>query len=433
MHSPLFQRVLVMIFVQSSNAWEGRMRWGVCGLLWALSMPLYAASAEVTARFRPDPGNPTFNQFENTTPNRGSCAEYAAYCKANGLSSLIMPLSFRTETPILARHGERQGPMVKVPANWRTLDVVHEATGEARQLKVRMAAFGASYLTPIPIVDIIGEGGTWLEINRKLWGGRVAQDARAPCLSTSVWHQTNGSGGFFFWRTPVGAEAACPLQSAFDIPPGFRFAEAGRNQLTFGYQIEAPDPLSMSSGIYTGKIAYTAGPNMDIDMGDVLLPTDTLFEINFTLTVEHTLKVEIPPGGNRIQLEPQGGWQAWLNQGRKPARLFRDQTFNLSASSRFKMQLECGTGQIGDTCAVQNAAGDQVPLDVLVSLPNGLTNTDGGAVNRLPLRVSGAGTELFQPSFYVDRRPGTLHFEVQREVWKTCSSARAIPGRARCR
>lgn len=402
-----------MVFVNSLNAWGRRVRWGVCGLLLAHAMPLYAGSVEVTALFRPDPGNPMVNRFENTTPNRGSCAASAAYCKSLGISSLIMPLYFKTEVPILAGHSERQGPMVKLPANWRTLDVVHQTTGETRPLKVRMAALGATYRTPVPLVDIVGPGTSWYEMNRTLWGGSAAKDARAPCLSTTVNHQTSATGGFFFWQTPV--EAACPLQSAYDIPAGFQFNEAGLGILTFGYQIETPDPLGMPSGIYTGKIAYTAGPNMDIDMGDVLLPNDPLLEINFTLTVEHTLKVEIPPGGNRIQLEPQGGWQAWLNQGRKPTRLFRDQTFNLSASSRFKMQLECGTGQIDDTCVMQNAAGDQVPLEVLVSLPNGLTNTDGGAVNRLPLKVSGAGTELFQPSFYVNRRPGTLHFEVQRE------------------
>ncbi|WP_332847422.1 hypothetical protein [Pseudomonas lactucae] len=395
--------------------WSGRARWYVYGLLWVFSLPSYGASVEVTARFRPDAANPMLNRFENTTPNRGTCAENPAYCNSLGLQSLLAPLSFRTQVPIRAGHSEREGPMVKVPANWRSLNVAHEQTGESRELKVRIAAFGASYRTPIGIVEIVGGGTSWEDINKKLWGGRLARYARAPCLSTSVWHATYGNGGYFFWQTPVGAEAACPLQSAFDIPAGFMFGDGGLNRFNFGYQIETPDPLSMSSGIYTGKIAYTVGPNMDFDMGDLLLPTDSLLEINFTLTVEHTLKVEIPPGGNRIQLEPQGGWQAWLNQGRKPARLFRDQTFNLSASSRFKMQLECGTGQIGDTCAVKNAAGDQVPLDVLVSLPAGMTNTDGAAVNRLPLRVSGTGSELFQPSFYVDRRPGILHFEVQRE------------------
>jgi hypothetical protein len=31
------------------------------------------------------------------------------------------------------------------------------------------------------------------------------------------------------------------------------------------------------------------------------------------------------------------------------------------------------------------------------------------------LLLSGAGTELFQPGFYVNRRPGTLHFEVKKD------------------
>jgi hypothetical protein len=51
--------------------------------------------------------------------------------------------------------------------------------------------------------------------------------------------------------------------------------------------------------------------------------------------------VAIPPDGHKVVLEPAGGWQSWLEQGRKPVRLFRDQTFHISASSRFKMQIGC--------------------------------------------------------------------------------------------
>jgi hypothetical protein len=150
-------------------------------------------------------------------------------------------------------------------------------------------------------------------------------------------------------------------------------------------------------------------------MGDVMLPDDGLLTLDFRLSVEHFLHVELPPGGNRLELVPQGGWQAWLNQGRKPARLFRDQTFNLSASSRFKMQMACES-TMGDTCALKNASDNhEVPLDVSVSLPHGLSRPDGSAVDRQPLLLSGAGTEVFQPSFYVYRRPGTLHFEVKKD------------------
>jgi hypothetical protein len=171
----------------------------------------------------------------------------------------------------------------------------------------------------------------------------------------------------------------------------------------------------MSSGEYKGSLTYTAGPGMDFDMGDVLIPNDNSITLNFTLDVMHALKVDIPPGGNKIELVPQGGWQAWLNQGRKPVRLFRDQTFNISASSRFKMHLECQY-PVGNNCALRDVeSADLVPLNTSVSLPHGLTDASGQPIHRRPLRLDGSGTDLFQPGFYVERRPGTLHFEVVRE------------------
>jgi hypothetical protein len=53
-----------------------------------------------------------------------------------------------------------------------------------------------------------------------------------------------------------------------------------------------------------------------------------------------------------------------------------------------------------------------VPVDVSVTLPDGLTDAAGQPVNRRRLLRDGSGTELFQPGLYVDRRSGTLHFEV---------------------
>jgi hypothetical protein len=169
----------------------------------------------------------------------------------------------------------------------------------------------------------------------------------------------------------------------------------------------------MSSGKYIGQLTYTLGPGADFDMGDVMLPSSNFLALNFELSVLHTLKVDVPPGGNRVELMPEGGWQSWLTQGRKPTRLFRDQTFNISASSRFKMQMECEYTQDGKTCSLREPlSGHVVPLNVSVSLPHGLTDTDGQSVDRRPLRLDGSGTQLFQPALYVDRKPGTLHFEI---------------------
>jgi hypothetical protein len=187
------------------------------------------------------------------------------------------------------------------------------------------------------------------------------------------------------------------------------------SEFDYVYELRTPNPLAMSSGEYRGSLTYTTGPGGDFDLGDVMLPNDPEITLNFTLDVMHALKVEIPPGGHQVELLPEGGWQAWLNRGRKPGTLFRDQTFNVSSSSRFKMQLECQYSA-GNTCALRDSeSAQQVPLNTSVSLPSGLTDAAGQQVQRRPLLLDGTGTELFQPGVYVERKPGALHFEVARE------------------
>lgn len=209
----------------------------------------------------------------------------------------------------------------------------------------------------------------------------------------------------WFWRVPEGI-GACTKFTRVDL------SRLTYDVLDYAYELKTPDPLRMLAGTYTGSLTYSIGPGGDFDMGDIMIPNDNAMTFNFTLTVDHHLKVEVPPGGNRIQLEPQGGWQGWLQSGRKPTRLFHDQTVNLWASTEFKMSLECGD-PLGNTCSVRNAAGHQVPLDIAVTLPAGLSDSAGRPVNRLPLRLDGSGTQLFQPSRYIDRKPSTLHFEIQ--------------------
>ena len=181
------------------------------------------------------------------------------------------------------------------------------------------------------------------------------------------------------------------LGSGFDIPYyRYRYVE-------FAYELRTPNPLKMRSGTYRGNTAYSIGPMQDFDFGDLVTFKDSSLTLNFTLKVQHELKVEVPPGGNRVELLPQGGWQSWLQRNRKPERLFRDQTFNLSASSQFKMTLEC-EHEGGNTCALQEpVSGRTVPMNIAVSLPNGMTDASGQPVHRRPLLRDGSGTQLFQP------------------------------------
>jgi hypothetical protein len=342
------------------------------------------------------------NKFQNTTPISSICQSHIpTQCQALNLFSLRIPgFDALSNGPILANHAdERQGFMVQVPSHWRNVLVTHTKTGETETVQMRIAGFGGLWQVPRPPgVSAWAQPGV----------GWTQQWARAPSPCISTGHLKAGlQTATYFWMVPEGA-GVCSRK------PSQELAYMRIYQMEYAYELRTPNPLGMSSGEYTGSLTYTMGPGGDYDFGDVLIPTDNQLTFSIFLEVQHDLKVEVPPGGNRIELVPQGGWQAWLNQGRKPARLFRDQTFNISASSRFKMQLECER-VMGNTCALRNADGHQVPLDISVSLPYGLNRPDGSAVNRQPLLLSGAGTELFQPGYYVNRRPGTLHFEVAKE------------------
>ncbi len=376
------------------------------------TVPAFAVTVPISAEYKPDPTNPGANSFNNTTPVTGICAhhQYAPGCQSRGLFSINVPILFSSTGPIVANHtNPRMGAMIQTRSGWRDLDIVPVGGGKSERLSFRISGISSTYKTNRDVVDLVGGGVTPTVAHQMLWTGGAQgnwDSAPRPCLETGAIARPWPRQFLFFWLTP--ADGLCAKTANFDIPYLQYYA------FDFVYELLTPKPLEMAAGTYTGYLPVTLGPGGDIDMGDVMLPTDSIIELHFTLTVDHILKVEVPPGGNRVQLEPQGGWQAWLQQGRKPTRLSRDQTFNIWASSPFKMQLECSLPS-GDTCAIHDGKGNSVALDIGVSLPNGLIDGAGRSVNRRPLLLSGSGTEKFEPVFYVDRKPGTLHFEVKKE------------------
>lgn len=361
-----------------------------------------AVSKDISAIFRPDPSKPNENTFRNTTPVSGYCALYPAVCEQEKIFSLQVPIVFESTGPIPAYPGVRQGAMFDVPTTWRLAQVTHADTGETEFVQVRITGIGSRYQLPIRVTELVPGSGTPSNGHQLLWGTSFAF-APSPCRSTG-YSTLNDYIFNFFWKTTD--EGVCWKQARYLIP------SMSYRHLDFAYELRTPNPLGMASGQYTGSVTYGVGPGQDFDMGDVMLPNDSVITLNFKLDVEHTLKVEVPPGGNRVELVPPQGWQAWLNSGRKPTRLYRDQRFHISASSRFKMAIECQHTS-GNTCAIaETATGHAVPVDVSVTLPDGLTDAGGQPVNRRRLLRDGSGTELIQPGLYVDRRLGMLHFEV---------------------
>jgi hypothetical protein len=371
------------------------------------SMPMAnALTQDISAVFRPDPSKPQETGFLNTTPMSGYCAEAPSQCQAWKMFSIRLPLSVNSIRPIQAGHADvRQGAMFQVPANWRTAQIVHSGTGETEIVQVRWVGIGARYQVPGSVIELVGGGVEAGTAHTMLWSDNWGQ-APSPCNS-SGFSRFGDNHYEFFWRTP--SETECAKKANFVIP------SMAYPYVDFAYELRMPNPMRMSAGQYTGDLTIGVGPGRELDMGDVMLPSDSAITLNFRLDVEHTFKVEVPPGGNRVELVPDGGWQAWLNGGSKPSRLARDQRFHISTSSRFKMALDCQYIS-GNTCAIGEAgSGHSVPVDVRVTLPEGLTDFGGQPINQRRLLRDGSGTELIQPSVYVDRRPASLHFEVTRQ------------------
>jgi hypothetical protein len=362
-----------------------------------------AVTQEISALFRPDSANPQRNEFVNQTPSTGYCEYYPEICRNSNTFSLRLMTKVDSIKAMQANADPRGSAMFKVPGGWRSLTVTNVETGEAETVEVRIAGIGSNYELSDTAANLTGESDAG-EGHRRLWQGSSWVNPAPPCTTTGMGFY-GASTYAFFWK--VADERTCTKVANFVIP-GMTYG-----YLDFAYELRTPNPLKMSSGFYTGSLSYRLGPGGDFDFGDVMIPNDPDLTLDFVLEVQHTLKVDIPPGGEKIQLVPAGGWQSWLHAGRKPVRLFRDQTFNISASSRFKMLLECEiTGFPYDCLILDPVSRRSVELQVSVSLPNGLTDLAGQPVKRQRLRTGAANAQQFQPGFYVDRAQGILHFEI---------------------
>lgn len=180
---------------------------------------------------------------------------------------------------------------------------------------------------------------------------------------------------------------------------------------TIVLEARLPRPQLAQAGVYSGSQHYSVGPGMDIDFGDTLLFSDPELVINVELEVDPLFRVEFPGGSNLLSLVPEGGWLNWINRGRKPTRLWRDQPFNLATSIPFKVSLHCEY-TAGEHCAIAAGDGHQVPVEMRLTLPSGMQDTDGRPVHNY--LINRHDTPQFDPTLMILGRQGTLHFEVPR-------------------
>lgn len=290
---------------------------------------------------------------------------------------------------------------MKVPANWRQLTVTNQQTQETETVEVRITGVGSNFFLSDSVSDLTGEADIRVA-HDKLWTSDGWLYPPSPC-------EYSGAAGYtptsyrFFWKTPV--EANCTKAAAFTIP------SIAFDTLDIAYELRTPNPLGMSTGIHTGSLTYAMGGVGDFSFGAYVQPNDSALTLDFVLDVQHTLKVDLPPGGEKIVLEPAGGWQRWIEGGQKPTSIFRDQTFHITASSRFKVMMQCYS--LGGERCQMFGGGESADVMTKITLPAGITYS-GQPVGYFPLRHN-VWSGPFEPSKYVERQVGTLHFVMPKD------------------
>lgn len=371
------------------------------GLLTVLGLPsAQAANQEIRALFQPDPSQPNKNVFVNKTPNSGYCASHPSECADNQMFSIQVPIRFSTVAPVLAN----DTVWMVVPAEWRRLTVTNPDTQETSTVEVRISGIGSRFHLSKPVTEIAGEPDL-LTAHRKLWTNNTWVYAPPPCLYSGVGYYSPTSYQFF-WKTPQTMRS-CNKIAGIDV------GHMSFDSLDIAYELRTPNPLSMSSGLYTGSLTYSVGRgSVDFSMGPLFDADDSSLTLDFVLDVQHTLKVDLPPGGNKVALEPEGGWQRWIDSGRKPSRIFRDQRFYISASSRFKVMMLCDSLG-GSRCRLRSPTGRSTEVETRIYLPAGIDGPGGGSGQTLRFNT---WIGPYQPGHYVDRQAGTMRFEMPRDA-----------------
>lgn len=388
------------------------MRYGLALLVMCYALSTSAYEKTIEAVYTPDPNNPTSTTFVLLTPGEGKCS-LSMYC--NGALGLQLPVVFESAMGIdvtANANDPRQGAYFKIPRAWRSVMLVNNETGSQAELKVRAAAVGARYVLIQPAYELSPGGPTVPNYGHGLlWQGGTWHESVAPCFSSRLWYLVPKVHEFFWqYRT----SDTCTKKALFDIPGPFIY-----NRVETAFEFAMPNPLDMEPGNYTASTLYSVGPGQDFDFGQLMLPSDSQITLDFSFVVNGALSVEFPPGSYRAVLQPREGWQGWLNSGRKPPALSAFQNFKISASSHFKMYLDCQYS-VGTDCglhaesATQNA---QVAVDTTVSFAAGITLSPG---RRAAIKVPLAQGIHNAVSFDIDgaqvSRGASMNYAIKPEV-----------------
>ncbi len=327
-------------------------------------------------------------KFENTTPPAAFCERWASFCRNREVVDL--PITYVKD---VIEADIRDQYYMKLPGR-RQVDVFRDQGGESHTLDFEFTAVSQRTSGPpysnSPVYNSVLAGGC----------------TKAATFANPPWV------GFIWEVTTPQSPAACYSRNTRAQPDYHAVVTAV--DMGVSYNLIMPAPYRMKPGIYRGSATYTIGPGGDFDFGNgVSQLNGNSLTINFVLDVQHAFFFDFPPGSDRAVLEPRGGWQNWLSGGAVPQRLYRDLPFKLSSTGPFKVYKLCQY-DVGMLCGLRTDNGDQVPVQLALSLPAGI-QYQGRPVERLLLPTGRVQALQFDAVTTTLNRPGQLHFEVGKD------------------
>ena len=382
-------------------------------LLLAGSAAGKGATMDITASFSPSMENPENNTFTNTTPQGGFCSNWPGSCADNLFSILLnVNITSNAQQIVVSDADPRDHVYFKLPP-LKNIEVTNEA-GDKHSVSFSFSHIATKMFNfPSP-----GSG----------WGSAPLSNPSGGCsYLMSAW----GSAAFYSWvwkvNNPASPAACYKQRTASDVD----ISSTYMNEIAVGYILSTQSPQTMAGGVYTGTATYTVGPGQDIDFGNKWTPSDTLLQVNFTLTVNHELKLTATADNQAVSLQPcasgrictadEGAvnWERWMVTRVTPQLTGRS-NFSLSSSGAFAVYLQCEQ-QSGADCALKsdNTPAQSIPVQTLLTLPNNIVDSaTGSTVSKRRLAVGrDVANNIFVTRRFGQNQAGSIDFLIgQKDV-----------------
>ncbi|WP_274240062.1 MULTISPECIES: hypothetical protein [unclassified Enterobacter] len=364
----------------------------------------FAVDVILTTEFKADSTKPNNNEFINTTPTSGFCKFFPSSCLP-GEFSVVVPgfkayKNFDTDSQDINKH-----TYITLDGTSKSI-ILTDVNNPQKKItaEFRWAFFGVRH-------NRINESD-----------GSLIDAMTHTGLAPSGGCSPRTGGGYPYWYSHGWGVPERVLSCYRMLNKEYPYRGTVLiDDLSIGYTLKTPAPLSVRSGQYEGVVVYRVGDVVNtpgyIGLGAEDYDGNDEIRIIIKAKVEHAFKVDFPAGSEQVKLAPKRGWSQWINGGHVPDLLHKEVPFILTSSTGFKINMLCEHNQ-GQNCGLKNIQTNEVvPLELLMSLPGFIG--EGGVISKTPLTNISRGHIIPPPKEAIFDRRSTLDFQVKKKGVET--------------